>query len=136
MVEKQNKEIKVKLEEIDKTSRAKAKAAIAALELKGINLEEQLLTENQERMLAAKANSKLEKKIKERFLQLEDEQEEVERDKAETEEDEDHCVIDEDEEEEAGEVEKIENRLSDTDPHGSFGMIEVANTARGYTKFK
>ena len=37
-------------------------------------------------MLAAKANRKLEKKIKELFLQLEDEQKGVERDKAVTEE--------------------------------------------------
>ena len=37
-------------------------------------------------MLAAKANRKLEKKIQELFLQLEDEQKGVERDKAETEE--------------------------------------------------
>ena len=37
------------------------------------NLEEQLSAEAQERMLAAKANRKLEKKIKEFLMQLEDE---------------------------------------------------------------
>ena len=37
------------------------------------NLEEQLSAEAQERMLAAKANRKLEKKIKELLMQLEDE---------------------------------------------------------------
>ena len=37
------------------------------------NLEEQLSAEAQERMLAAKANRKLEKKIKELMMQLEDE---------------------------------------------------------------
>ena len=37
------------------------------------NLEEQLSAEAQERMLAAKGNRKLEKKIKELLMQLEDE---------------------------------------------------------------
>ena len=37
------------------------------------NLEEQLSAEAQERMLAAKSNRKLEKKIKELMMQLEDE---------------------------------------------------------------
>ena len=45
----------------------------AALESKVSNLEEQLSAEAQERMLAAKANRKLEKKIKELLMQLEDE---------------------------------------------------------------
>ena len=45
----------------------------AALESKVSNLEEQLSAEAQERMLAAKSNRKLEKKIKELMMQLEDE---------------------------------------------------------------
>ena len=45
----------------------------AALESKVSNLEEQLSAEAQERMLAAKGNRKLEKKIKELMMQLEDE---------------------------------------------------------------
>merc|ERR1719458_2356376 len=61
------------LEEEQNSNRAKAKAAIAALESKVGNLEEQLSAEAQERMLAAKANRKLEKKIKELLMQLEDE---------------------------------------------------------------
>merc|ERR1712141_759526 len=73
MLERQNKELKVKLEEAENSNRAKAKAAIAALESKVTNLEEQLSAEAQERMLAAKANRKLEKKIKELLMQLEDE---------------------------------------------------------------
>jgi len=73
MLERQNKELKVKLEEVENSNRAKAKAAIAALESKVSNLEEQLSAEAQERMLAAKANRKLEKKIKELLMQLEDE---------------------------------------------------------------
>merc|ERR1719295_2076043 len=42
MLERQNKELKVKLEEVENSNRAKAKAAIAALESKVTNLEEQL----------------------------------------------------------------------------------------------
>merc|ERR1711994_1077087 len=73
MLERQNKELKAKLEEVENSNRAKAKAAIAALESKVSNLEEQLSADAQERMLAAKANRKLEKKIKELMMQLEDE---------------------------------------------------------------
>merc|ERR1719312_1282982 len=73
MLERQNKELKAKLEELENSNRAKAKAAIAALESKVSNLEEQLSAEAQERMLAAKGNRKLEKKIKELLMQLEDE---------------------------------------------------------------
>jgi len=73
MLERQNKELKAKLEEAENSNRAKAKAAIAALESKVSNLEEQLGAEAQERMIAAKNNRKLEKKIKELLMQLEDE---------------------------------------------------------------
>ena len=45
----------------------------AALESKVSNLEEQLSAEAQERMLGAKSNRRLEKKIKELMMQLEDE---------------------------------------------------------------
>merc|ERR1712158_293981 len=79
MLERQNKELKVKLEEVENSNRAKAKAAIAALESKVGNLEEQLSAEAQERMLAAKANRKLEKKIKELLMQLEDERRHADR---------------------------------------------------------
>merc|ERR1712222_226226 len=58
MLERQNKELKVKLEEVENSNRAKAKAAIAALESKVSNLEEELSAEAQERMLAAKGNRK------------------------------------------------------------------------------
>jgi len=73
MLERQNKELKAKLEELENSNRAKAKAAIAALESKVNNLEEQLSAEAQERMIAGKNNRKLEKKIKELMMQLEDE---------------------------------------------------------------
>ena len=48
-------------------------SSLAALESKVTNLEEQLSAEAQERMLAAKANRNLEKKIKELLMQIEDE---------------------------------------------------------------
>ena len=73
MMERQNKELKVKLEEVENSNRTKAKAAIADIESKVSNMEEQLSAEAQERMLAAKANRKLEKKIKKLLMQLEDE---------------------------------------------------------------
>merc|ERR1719328_502243 len=60
-------------QKIENSNRAKAKAAIAALESKVSNLEEQLSAEAQERMLGAKSNRRLEKKIKELMMQLEDE---------------------------------------------------------------
>merc|ERR1712060_484647 len=82
MLERQNKELKVKLEEVENSNRAKAKAAIAALESKVGNLEEQLSAEARERMLAAKANRKLEKKIKELMMQLDEAEEEISREKA------------------------------------------------------
>ena len=46
--------------------------------LQGVMVKADNLTETQERTLTAKANRKIEKKIKELFLQLEDEQEKVE----------------------------------------------------------
>merc|ERR1711983_283403 len=57
MLERQNKELKAKLEE-------------------------QLSAEAQERMLAAKSNRKLEKKIKELMMQLDEAEEEISREKA------------------------------------------------------
>merc|ERR1712241_873910 len=54
-------------------------------ESKVSNLEEQLSAEAQERMLAAKSNRKLEKKIKELMMQLEDERRHADQDKEQTE---------------------------------------------------
>jgi myosin protein heavy chain len=85
MLERQNKELKVKLEEIETSQRAKTKATIAALESKVNNLEEQLGGETQERMLAARGNRKLEKKIKELMMQLEDERRHADQYKEQTE---------------------------------------------------
>merc|ERR1712018_717108 len=78
MLERQNKELKAKLEEVENSNRAKAKAAIAALESKVSNLEEQLSAEAQERMLGAKSNNR----IKAMRRQLDEAEEEISREKA------------------------------------------------------
>merc|ERR1711992_252461 len=73
LLERQNKELRAKLQELETSQRAKAKATIAALESKIANLEEQLAAETGERMAQAKMNRKQEKKMKENLLMLEDE---------------------------------------------------------------
>merc|ERR1712154_489973 len=73
LLERQNKELRAKLQELETSQRAKAKATIAALESKIANLEEQLAAETAERMAQAKINRKAEKKMKENLLLLEDE---------------------------------------------------------------
>lgn len=73
LLERQSKELKAKLAEIETTQRTKVKATISALEGKIGNLEEQLENETKERLLQQKANRKLDKKIKELTLNIEDE---------------------------------------------------------------
>ncbi|MCL4134982.1 UNVERIFIED_CONTAM: hypothetical protein GTU68_042074 [Idotea baltica] len=73
MLERQNKELKAKLAEMESEVRSKTKATIASLESKVGNLEEQLEVEARDRLAQAKANRKLEKKLKELFMQVEDE---------------------------------------------------------------
>ncbi|XP_033215073.1 myosin heavy chain, non-muscle isoform X1 [Belonocnema kinseyi] len=73
LLERQNKELKAKLAELETAQRAKTKATIQALESKINNLDEQLETEAKERFAQQKINRKLDKKLKELSLQLEDE---------------------------------------------------------------
>ncbi|XP_076043123.1 myosin heavy chain 10 isoform X2 [Oratosquilla oratoria] len=73
MLERQNKELKAKLSELEAEIRSKTKATIAGLESKVGNLEEQLEVEARERLAQAKANRRLEKKLKEFVMQVEDE---------------------------------------------------------------
>ncbi|XP_037927141.1 myosin heavy chain, non-muscle isoform X1 [Hermetia illucens] len=73
LVERQNKELKAKLAEIETAQRSKIKATIAGLESKISNLEEQLENETKERLLQQKTNRKLDKKIKELTMNIEDE---------------------------------------------------------------
>ncbi|XP_022242820.1 myosin heavy chain, non-muscle-like [Limulus polyphemus] len=74
LLERQNKEMRAKLQELETSQRAKTKSAIAALESKIVQLEEQLELETKERQAAAKVSRKIEKKMKEVVMQLEDEQ--------------------------------------------------------------
>lgn len=72
-MERQNKELKVKLNEMDSTVRSKYKIAIASLESKISQLEEQMEQESKERILANKLVRRAEKRLKEILLQVEEE---------------------------------------------------------------
>nr|CAD7462020.1 unnamed protein product [Timema tahoe] len=73
LLERQNKELKAKLTELETAQRTKTKATISALESKLANLEEQLEAEAKERFAQQKINRKQDKKLKELLMQLEDE---------------------------------------------------------------
>nr|XP_018907941.1 PREDICTED: myosin heavy chain, non-muscle isoform X2 [Bemisia tabaci] len=73
LLERQNKELKTKLSELETNQRTKTKATIQALESKIATLEEQFEVEAKERLAHQKANRKLDKKLKEVLMQLEDE---------------------------------------------------------------
>ncbi|XP_039754036.1 myosin heavy chain, non-muscle isoform X1 [Pararge aegeria] len=73
VLERQNKELKAKLTELETAGRAKTKGVITSLELKVSNLEEQLEAESRERLAQQKASRKLDKKMKELALQLDEE---------------------------------------------------------------
>ncbi|EDX08653.1 GD24899 [Drosophila simulans] len=81
LLERQNKELKAKLAEIETAQRTKVKATIATLEAKIANLEEQLENEGKERLLQQKANRKMDKKIKELTMNIEDERRHVDQHK-------------------------------------------------------
>ncbi|KAL8616918.1 hypothetical protein ACOMHN_041837 [Nucella lapillus] len=72
-LERQNKDMREKLQELEGQNRARTKATIAALEGKIANLEEQLDQEAKERAALARTNRKMEKRLKELQLQAEDE---------------------------------------------------------------
>ncbi|XP_072011608.1 myosin-10-like isoform X9 [Engystomops pustulosus] len=72
-LERQNKELKVKLNEMDSTIRSKYKIAIQSLESKIAQLEEQMEQESKERVLANKLVRRAEKRLKEVLLQVEEE---------------------------------------------------------------
>ncbi|XP_075696180.1 myosin-10-like isoform X3 [Rhinoderma darwinii] len=72
-LERQNKELKVKLNEMDSTIRSKYKIAIASLESKIAQLEEQMEQESKERVLANKLVRRADKRLKEVLLQVEEE---------------------------------------------------------------
>ncbi|XP_058848311.1 myosin-10-like isoform X1 [Acipenser ruthenus] len=72
-LERQNKELKAKLQELEGSVKSKFKATITALETKIAQLEEQLEQEAKERASANKLVRRTEKKLKEVFMQVEDE---------------------------------------------------------------
>ncbi|XP_054249689.1 myosin-10 isoform X2 [Indicator indicator] len=72
-LERQNKELKAKLQELEGSVKSKFKATISTLEAKIAQLEEQLEQEAKERAAANKLVRRTEKKLKEVFMQVEDE---------------------------------------------------------------
>ncbi|XP_023584806.1 myosin-9 isoform X1 [Trichechus manatus latirostris] len=78
-LERQNKELKVKLQEMEGTVKSKYKASIAALEAKIAQLEEQLDNETKERQAACKQVRRAEKKLKDVMLQVDDERRNAEQ---------------------------------------------------------
>ncbi|XP_039356838.1 myosin-10 isoform X1 [Mauremys reevesii] len=72
-LERQNKELKAKLQELEGSVKSKFKTTISALEAKIGQLEEQLEQEAKERAAANKLVRRTEKKLKEVFMQVEDE---------------------------------------------------------------
>uniref|UniRef100_A0A7N6FKT9 Myosin-9 n=1 Tax=Anabas testudineus TaxID=64144 RepID=A0A7N6FKT9_ANATE len=78
-LERQNKELKLKLQELEGTVKSKYKANMAALEAKIAQLEEQLDLETRERQAATKLVRRTEKKLKEVILQVDDERRNTEQ---------------------------------------------------------
>uniref|UniRef100_A0A8C9WA62 Myosin-9 n=1 Tax=Scleropages formosus TaxID=113540 RepID=A0A8C9WA62_SCLFO len=72
-MERQNKELKLKLQEMEGAVKSKYKASLAALEAKIAQLEEQVDIETRERQQASKLVRRTEKKLKEVILQVDDE---------------------------------------------------------------
>ncbi|XP_019370844.1 PREDICTED: myosin-9 [Gavialis gangeticus] len=78
-MERQNKELKVKLQEMEGIMKSKYKSNITALEAKIAQLEEQLDSETKERQAASKQVRRTEKKLKDILLQVEDERRNAEQ---------------------------------------------------------
>uniref|UniRef100_A0A8C9W5J0 Myosin-9 n=1 Tax=Scleropages formosus TaxID=113540 RepID=A0A8C9W5J0_SCLFO len=84
-MERQNKELKLKLQEMEGAVKSKYKASLAALEAKIAQLEEQVDIETRERQQASKLVRRTEKKLKEVILQVDDERRNSEQYKDQTE---------------------------------------------------
>ncbi|XP_005039871.1 PREDICTED: myosin-9 [Ficedula albicollis] len=78
-MERQNKELKLKLQEMESAVKSKYKANITALEAKIAQLEEQLDIETKERQAASKQVRRAEKKLKDILLQVDDERRNAEQ---------------------------------------------------------
>ncbi|KAG7219369.1 hypothetical protein INR49_019075 [Caranx melampygus] len=78
-LERQNRELKAKLQEIEGQGRSKLKSSIAALEAKLREAEEQLEIESRERQANAKNLRQREKKLKDLTIQMEDERKQAQQ---------------------------------------------------------
>ncbi|XP_037834423.1 myosin-9 isoform X3 [Kryptolebias marmoratus] len=78
-MERQNKDLKLKLQELEGTIKSKYKANMVSLEAKIAQLEEQLDLETRERQTATKLVRRSEKKLKEVILQVDDERRNAEQ---------------------------------------------------------
>ncbi|XP_008412424.1 myosin-9-like isoform X1 [Poecilia reticulata] len=72
-LDRQNKELKQKLQELEVTIKSKYKSSITSLEARIAQLEEQLDVESKERQQASRLVRRTEKKLKEVMLQVDDE---------------------------------------------------------------
>ncbi|CAJ1053644.1 myosin-9-like isoform X1 [Xyrichtys novacula] len=78
-LDRQNKDLKLKLQELEGTIKSKYKSSISTLEAKIAQLEEQLDIESKERQQASRLARRTEKKLKEVLLQVEDERRNTEQ---------------------------------------------------------
>lgn len=78
-LERQNKELKSKLQEMEGTVKSKFKSTITALEAKISQLEEQLEQESKDKQASLKSLKQKDKKLKEALLQVEDERKQAEQ---------------------------------------------------------
>uniref|UniRef100_A0A9J7YLG1 Myosin, heavy chain 11a, smooth muscle n=1 Tax=Cyprinus carpio carpio TaxID=630221 RepID=A0A9J7YLG1_CYPCA len=79
LMERQNKELKAKLQEMENQVKSKFKSSITALEAKVAQLEEQLDQESREKQNTAKTVRQKDKKLKELMIQVEDERKQAEQ---------------------------------------------------------
>ncbi|XP_059203908.1 myosin-11-like isoform X2 [Centropristis striata] len=78
-LERQNRDLKAKLQEVEGQGRAKLKSSITALETKLREVEEQLEMESRERQANAKNLRQKEKKLKDLTIQMEDERKQAQQ---------------------------------------------------------
>uniref|UniRef100_A0A667Z4B2 Myosin, heavy chain 11a, smooth muscle n=1 Tax=Myripristis murdjan TaxID=586833 RepID=A0A667Z4B2_9TELE len=78
-MERQNKDLKAKLQEMENQVKSKFKSSITALEAKVAQLEEQLEQENREKQANAKSMRQKDKKLKDLIIQVEDERKQAEQ---------------------------------------------------------
>ncbi|XP_061088261.1 myosin-11a isoform X1 [Conger conger] len=78
-MERQNKDLKAKLQEMENQVKSKFKSSISALEAKVQQLEEQLEQESREKQASAKNLRQKDKKLKDLLIQVEDERKQSEQ---------------------------------------------------------